>query len=78
MIWIWTALLVAGLALLVATLVRVLAGGLRDESPRSDAPGPPGSSHAQMILEERHVAGELTTQEYEHRRAVLSQREEAT
>ena len=34
MIWFWTALLVAGLALLVLTLVRVLAGGL-DSRPGS-------------------------------------------
>ncbi|MDO5739798.1 MAG: SHOCT domain-containing protein [Ornithinimicrobium sp.] len=78
MIWIWTMLLVAGLALLVATLVRVLAGGLSDEAPRSGAAGRPVSSRAQMVLEERHMAGELTTQEYERRRAALSEREEAT
>ncbi|MFK5634500.1 SHOCT domain-containing protein [Ornithinimicrobium sp. LYQ103] len=68
MIWFWTSLLVAGLALVVITLVRVLAGGLDDGSARS----------AREILDVRYAAGELTTEEYEHRRRVLSQREEGS
>lgn len=61
MIWFWAALLVGGLALMTYALVGVLTG----RTPRS--------SRAHRILDERYAAGELTTQEYEHRRAVLSQ-----
>ncbi|MFK5646980.1 SHOCT domain-containing protein [Ornithinimicrobium sp. LYQ121] len=53
---------------MVITLVRVLAGGLDDGSARS----------AREILDVRYAAGELTTEEYEHRRRVLSQREEGS
>jgi len=64
MTWLWAALLVAGVTLLAYCLVRLLAGGLADE------PGT-GVSRARKVLDERYAAGELSTQEYEQRRAVL-------
>ena len=74
MVWIWVVLLVAGLALLGYTAVRVLAGGLTDAS---EASAPPASrSRARQILDERYAAGDLSTQEYEERRAVLARGED--
>ncbi len=87
MTWVWTALLVGGIALLAYTLVRVLAGGLvprpgwsapwgraRGDQTHDSSPGE--RSRARRILDERYAAGELSTEEYEHRRAVLTGREE--
>lgn len=88
MTWFWAALLVAGLVVLGLTLVLVV-GGLVDGSPRPAAAGRParpgrrgegrrprpGASRARTILDERYAAGELSTEQYEHRRAVLSQGE---
>jgi putative membrane protein len=87
MTWVWTSLLIAGIALLAYTLARVLAGGLvpgpggpavRDRSGRDQAEdnSPGEGSRARRILDERYAAGELSTQEYEHRRPVLTGREE--
>jgi putative membrane protein len=84
--WVFTALLIGGIALLAYTLVRVVAGGLvpgpggavRGRSGRGETqPSSPEEwSRARRILDERYAAGELSTQEYEHRRAVLTGREE--
>lgn len=87
MTWVWTSLLIVGLALLAYTLARVLAGGLvpgpaepivRDRSGRdqTEDASPGERSSARRILDERYAAGELSTQEYEHRRAVLTGHEE--
>lgn len=87
MIWVWTALLIAGMALLAYTVTRVLSGGLLDSTratPGAGDPGPPpsndaaspGPSRARQILDERYAAGELSTQEYEERRAVLARGED--
>jgi putative membrane protein len=89
MTWVWTSLLIAGLALLAYTLARVLTGGLvpgpggpavRDRSGRdqTEDASPGEQSSARRILDERYAAGELTTQEYEHRRSVLTGREETS
>jgi putative membrane protein len=86
-IWLWSALLVVGVVLVAYTLTRVLAGGLlgdtgttsisgRSSRPPSDDAAAAGPSRARQILDERYAAGELSTQEYEHRRAVLSGRQE--
>jgi putative membrane protein len=78
--------LIAGIALRAYTLARVLAGGLVP-GPRRPAVGnrsgrdptedtsPGERSSARRILDERFAVGELSTQEYEHRRAVLTGRE---
>ncbi|MGD8200647.1 SHOCT domain-containing protein [Ornithinimicrobium sp. W1679] len=87
MIWFWTALLVVGLALLAYTLVRVLADGAADRPAGHGSPGGqdrgdvtraglPATSRARAILDERYATGELTTEEYEHRRAVLARGED--
>ncbi|WP_237770081.1 SHOCT domain-containing protein [Ornithinimicrobium sp. CNJ-824] len=74
MVWFWIVLLVVGVALLGYTAVRVLVGGLTDASEGS---APPASrSRAREILDERYAAGELSTQEYEERRAVLARGED--
>ncbi|OLT38013.1 hypothetical protein BJF82_13985 [Kytococcus sp. CUA-901] len=87
MTWVFTALLIGGIALLAYTLARVLAGGLvhgptgagvpgRSRRDRTEDTAPADGSSARRILDERYAAGELSTQEYEHRRAVLAGREE--
>ena len=77
MVWVWIVLLVVGVALLGYTAVRVLVGGLTDASEGS---APPATSRprAWEILDERYAAGELSTQEYEERRAVLARGEDGS
>ncbi|WP_153011640.1 SHOCT domain-containing protein [Serinicoccus chungangensis] len=64
-----------------------LAGGLvhgptgagvpgRSRRDRTEDTAPADGSSARRILDERYAAGELSTQEYEHRRAALAGREE--
>lgn len=62
-------LLVLGVVMLVVTAVRVLAGGLEAGSGRPGRPS--GTGGAPQILEERYAAGELSTEEYQHRSRVL-------
>ena len=70
MTMLYAALLVVGVTLLVITAVRVLVGGIADSSDRkSIALGSGGP--ARRILDERYAAGELSTEEYQHRRRVL-------
>ena len=87
MTWVWTTLLITGLALLAYTLARVLAGGLvpgpggpavreRSGPDQTEDTSPVERSSARQILDERYAAGGLSTEEYEHRRAVLAGREE--
>lgn len=64
------ALLLVGLTLLVITAVRVLVGGIAGSSDRSAARPDSGVS-ARRILDERYAAGELSTEEYQHRLRVL-------
>jgi putative membrane protein len=67
----YAALLVVGVTLLAITAVRALVGGIAD-SPRPATSVPPtGTRSAQQILEERYAAGELSTDEYQHRLGVL-------
>lgn len=63
------ALLLVGLVLLTVTAVRVLVGGLDAGGDRPATP--PQTSNARRILEERYAAGELSTEEYQHRLRVL-------
>ncbi|WP_299932620.1 hypothetical protein [uncultured Nocardioides sp.] len=64
-------LLVLGVALLAVTAVRVLAGGLETDSGRPGRPS--GTGGARQILEKRYAAGELSTEEYQHRSRVLKE-----
>ncbi|WP_224280482.1 hypothetical protein [Nocardioides lacusdianchii] len=64
-------LLVLGVVLLAVTAVRVLAGGLETDSGRPGRPS--GTGGARQILEKRYAAGELSTEEYQHRSRVLKE-----
>jgi putative membrane protein len=66
------ALLVAGLTLLVVTAVRVLGGGIAGPPERTTEHESRGA--ARRILDERYAAGELSTEEYQHRLDVLEGR----
>lgn len=63
----YAALVVAGAALLTITAIRVLVGGIADSPGRTTTARPTSSRSAQQILEERYAAGELSTDEYQHR-----------
>ena len=69
--FLYVVLLVLGVVLLVVTAVRVLVGGLETGSARPDRPS--GTGDARGILEERYAAGELSTEEYQHRLRVLGE-----
>lgn len=64
-------LLVFGVVLLVVTAVRVLVGGIATGSGRTGVPNRTGG--ARRILDERYAAGELTSEEYQHRLRVLNE-----
>jgi putative membrane protein len=71
---IYGALLALGLALLFVTTVRTLTGGLVDSSRRRGGHGSaPAEGRARRILDERYAAGELSTDEYRHRRGILEE-----
>jgi putative membrane protein len=71
MVILYGALLVAGVTLLVVTVVRVLAGGVADSSAATSA-APSGSDRsARRILDERYAAGDISTEDYQHRRRIL-------
>ena len=76
MTWLGSVLLVVGVALLGYTAVRVLAGGLADGSGGADLRTSSGGPRARQVLDERYAAGELSTQEYEERRALLARGED--
>jgi putative membrane protein len=67
----YAALLVVGVALLAITLVRVLIGGIADSPTPGTSARPTSSRSAQQILEARYAAGELSTDEFQHRLRVL-------
>ena len=72
--FLYAALLVVGVTLLAIVAVRALIGGVthpRSPTPaKSSRPTPSGS--AQHILEERYAAGELSTDEFQHRLRVIN------
>lgn len=71
--WLFGALLLVGLALLVVVAVRVLRGGAsrgRDAAARDQ---PPVRSQARRVLDERYAHGELSTDEYHERVQVLGE-----
>jgi putative membrane protein len=68
---VYAVLLAVGVVLLVGTVVRVLVGGL-DEGPVHVKPQTRAEgSRARLILDRRFAAGELSTEEYQHRVRVL-------
>lgn len=73
--WLFALLTLVSLVLLVAVLVRVVAGGLTPGPPRQDADQPSGRpGRAREILDERYARGELTTEEYQERLRILDQK----
>ncbi|MCG2800373.1 MAG: SHOCT domain-containing protein [Cellulomonas sp.] len=71
----YAALLVVGVTLLALTAVRALAGGIADSPGRTTSARPASGRSARQILEERYAAGELSTEEYQHRLRVLQGRD---
>lgn len=74
--WLFWALLVVGIALLVILAARFFSGGMnrggtgRGQRPGTDAPAS-GVSAARRILDERYARGELSTEEYTERLRAL-------
>ncbi|MCA1783946.1 MAG: SHOCT domain-containing protein [Intrasporangiaceae bacterium] len=68
--FIFAALLIGGLALLLLVGVRALLGGISRPAPTLDASHaaasqpPPTRSEARRLLDERYARGELSTAEY--------------
>ncbi|WP_448071126.1 SHOCT domain-containing protein [Georgenia yuyongxinii] len=74
--WLFLVLLIAGIAVLVAVLVRQLGGARpdRDRQPRATPfPGsaPSTGPSARQILDERYARGEIDGTEYDERRRHL-------
>jgi putative membrane protein len=69
----YAVLLVVGVTLLVVTVVRVLVGGIAGSSDRTSIAQPAATGSARRILDERYAAGELSTEDYQHRRRVLEE-----
>ncbi|MBE4720058.1 SHOCT domain-containing protein [Pseudarthrobacter sp. AB1] len=74
--WLFWALLIVGIVLLVILAARFFYGGMnrggtgRGEGPGTDGPAT-GASAARRILDERYARGELSTEEYRERLEVL-------
>ncbi|WP_111721500.1 SHOCT domain-containing protein [Homoserinimonas sp. OAct 916] len=74
--WLYGALAVAGLVVLIVVIVRIAAGGTKGNQGHGNAPTAPGveaKRTPRQILDERYARGELTTEEYRERLAVLGQ-----
>lgn len=56
-----------GLVLLVVVVVRAVGGRVHREVGHARANDRPARSRARELLDERHVRGELTTEEYRER-----------
>lgn len=73
--WLFAALLLLGLAVLMVLAVRLLSRpsgpGGHFAAPSSTYPPPPGEGRARQILEERYARGEIDSEEYRERRRVL-------
>lgn len=65
--WLFGALLLLGLALLVVVAVRGLSGRVGRGGPDAGGDQPPGRSQARSILDERYARGELSSEEYRER-----------
>lgn len=67
--WLFLALFVVGLVVLMVVLVRLLSG--RDR--RSDEVHRSGRSRAREVLDERYTRGEIDDTEYDERRRRLDE-----
>lgn len=73
--WMFGALVMVGVVLLVVLAVRLIGGGV-SARPSGPSPGPTsgapsGPGRAREVLDERYARGELTTEEYQERLRVL-------
>lgn len=74
--WLFGLLVLAGLVLLVIVIVRTATGGIKRTEARGVASAAPGAgvkSTPRQILDERYARGELTSEEYRERLAVLGE-----
>ena len=62
--WLFGALLLLGLTLLVVVAVRGLRGRTSRGGPTAAGDQPSGRSQARNILDERYARGELSSEEY--------------
>lgn len=72
----FTALLLAGVAMMAFVVVRVVAAGLEPGEPRASstqAPSAGDRSEARRILDERYARGDITTDEYRERVQTLEE-----
>jgi putative membrane protein len=60
-------LLLAGVSLVLAVVVRALRGGV------TDGPAQPRAGAARALLDERYARGEIGTEEYRQRRRALEE-----
>jgi putative membrane protein len=65
--WVWPALIVAGLLILGYVAARWMQGGQRASQTGSE----PGSWSARRILDERYARGEIDDENYQRRRDLL-------
>lgn len=65
--WLFLALMMVGLVVLVVVLVRLLG----DRGQRPDYVPPPDRSRAREVLDERYARGEIDHAEYDERRRRL-------
>ena len=71
--WLFGAVLLIGLTLLVIVAVRGLGGGVNRAGTSAASDQPPGRSQARSILDERYARGELSTEEYRERLQALGE-----
>lgn len=65
--WLFGALLLLGLTLLIVVAVRAPRGSVSRGHPTAVGDQPPSRSQARSILNERYARGELSTEEYRER-----------
>lgn len=74
--WLFGALAVAGVIVLIVVIVRLAAGGIRQNQQPKSTPlstGAHSPSTPRQVLDERYARGELTTEEYRERLAALTE-----
>lgn len=70
--WLFGALLVAGVVVLIVVIARLAGGGIaRNQADAPPARGPDAPNAPRQILDERYARGELTTEEYQERLTAL-------
>lgn len=74
--WLFGLLAVAGLLILIYVIVRVAVGGIKVKDGAEESPAAIETENgvsARQILDDRYARGELTTEEYRERLAVLGE-----